>query len=159
MFINKTICKLFTLRVSRRGRLEARGYIASALTSVACEIFTNVFVLYFAARFVATSAISGNETDDAEPQDFETQARNAQEAAQPTKQAVRVADQVDAHSIDILRHAPSALDMHRTTMRRCYTVLPALDDRAGQFHGHVRRGEGGRAPRSRLSRRDFFFSP
>jgi len=67
------------------------------------------FLLYFATLFVATSAINGDVTDDVEPQDVETQARNAKEAASSAKQAAHVANQVAAHSIDITHHAQSAL--------------------------------------------------
>jgi len=56
----------------------------------------------------ADAESDGNETA-ADPQDVQTQAKNAREAAASAKQSAHVANQVAAHSIDITEHAQAAL--------------------------------------------------
>jgi hypothetical protein len=78
--------------------------------------------LYFITLWVSTAAISADEDPSdapspaADPQDVETQARNAREAASSAKQAAHVANTVAAHSIDITHHAQSALKHARSAL-------------------------------------------
>jgi len=79
--------------------------------------------LCFVTLWVGTAALSGdNATSDGDadpvvdPQDVETQAKHAREAAHSAKQAAHVANQVAAHSIDITTHAQSALKHARSAL-------------------------------------------
>jgi len=79
-------------------------------------VFLQTIALFMATAAYGGEKAAGGPAPAVDPQDVETHARNAREAASSATQAARVANAVAADSIDITHHAQSALKHARNAL-------------------------------------------